>query len=768
MSRLCLLLSLVCFLPSLAAQTPVVVRGPYLQQGTPTSVILRWRTDIACDSVVNHGAAPGTLFANTSDSTLTTEHTITVQGLTPDSIVFYSIAATGFGVLVGDDADHFFKTAPPAGVAKPTRIWVLGDSGTADNNARRVRDSYYDFQGTGYTDLMLLLGDNAYNTGLDSEFQFAMFENMYEDKLRQTVVWPAYGNHDAITADASTQSGPYYDIFNLPTAGESGGLASGTEAYYSFDYGNIHFVVLDSEESDRSVGGAMATWLQADLAANTLKWTIAYWHHPPYSKGSHDSDTEARLVQMRQNFLPILENEGVDLVLGGHSHAYERSYFISGHYGDSMTYNAATHALSPSKGRVGLDGGYEKRPNSTGAYDGCVYVVAGASGKISGGTFDHPTSVISFPVLGSVVIDVDGDQLDARYFTSEGLLFDFFSITKSGVTPLQRTHLPILTSQFWKYDDNGIDLGTAWRQPGFDDSSWSSGMAPLGYGEPWITTLLSQGPSGTNSNPTTYLRREFNVDLDPADVEHFLFAALYDDGFVAYLNGVEVARSPSMPGGPISYGTLSGNHEAVAYEKFDLQAFASLLVPGQNVFAVEIHQTSPTSSDLVFDGALYIDGVRSFLGPSAVGSVVDAQGQPESPFTINGSDGGFGRSVDVRVGEPFSFEMQPPSTLASGIAPFTIFGYFGTPSASESFLLPAPVGEMAFPPAFPGVPAPLSFLVGDNLLGLPGALAFTTPAPWSAVNPGLGFPGVYTFHGWIITSPGVAQTFNAIRMNVTP
>ncbi len=79
-------------------------------------------------------------------------------------------------------------------------------------------------------------------------------------------------------------TGPYYDMFTLPAAGEAGGIASGTEAYYSFDYANIHFICLDSYDVDRSVDGAMLTWLEYDLVATTADWIIAFWHHPPYTK----------------------------------------------------------------------------------------------------------------------------------------------------------------------------------------------------------------------------------------------------------------------------------------------------------------------------------------------------------------------------------------------------------------------------------------------------------------------------------------------------
>ena len=74
----------------------------------------------------------------------------------------------------------------------------------------------------------------------------------------------------------------------------------------------------------------MLTWLKEDLAGTTQEWKIAFWHHPPYTKGSHDSDSENALADMRQNLVPILERGGADLVLTGHSYSYERSVLLNG------------------------------------------------------------------------------------------------------------------------------------------------------------------------------------------------------------------------------------------------------------------------------------------------------------------------------------------------------------------------------------------------------------------------------------------------------
>src|SRR5690606_28655174 len=114
--------------------------------------------------------------------------------------------------------------------------------------------------GERYTDMWLMLGDNAYNDGTDAQFQAAVFD-MYPTFLRQSPLWSTLGNHEYHTAQAT----PYFDLHTFPIGGEAGGVPSGTEKYYSFDYGNVHFICLDSMSSDRSPNGPMATWLKEDL-----------------------------------------------------------------------------------------------------------------------------------------------------------------------------------------------------------------------------------------------------------------------------------------------------------------------------------------------------------------------------------------------------------------------------------------------------------------------------------------------------------------------
>ncbi|MEE2887424.1 MAG: metallophosphoesterase family protein [Planctomycetota bacterium] len=427
---------------------PVVSRGPYLQLGTSTTAIVRWRTDWPTRSALWLGPTRSALSRVVLNNNLRREHSVQLTGLKQSTRYYYAVGNRDDGILAGGDSTFFFNTAPPPGKDVPTRIWVVGDSGTGDAFAALVRDAYLKYVGTRREDVFLMLGDNAYFYGTDDEYQKAMFE-MYSVVLRNKFVWPTLGNHDAVIASSSAMAGPYYDIFTLPQNAEAGGVASGTEAYYSFDYGQIHFICLNSQDVDRTATGAMAQWLKADLTATTARWLIAYFHHPPYSKGTHNSDdpldSEGRMKDMREVFLPILESGGVDLVLTGHSHCYERSFLLDGHYEVSTT-------LTPSMiqdladGRPSGDGAYVKPTNISGANEGAVYVVAGCSAQLGFGTLDHPGMCVGMVQLGSLVLDVSGDRLDAEFVDYSGTVQDSFTIRKGLHRSLRRVEPSISVS----------------------------------------------------------------------------------------------------------------------------------------------------------------------------------------------------------------------------------------------------------------------------------------------------------------------------------
>ena len=410
---------------------PRIFRGPYLQQGTESGIIIRWATSAPVQGRVWYGTDPDRLSLTLEETTITCDHKVELSGLTPDSKYYYSVG-TQAGVQLGGTEDYFFVTAPSKDLApelvRPIRIWVVGDSGRANDVAAGVRDGYLKFTGTRHTDLWLMLGDNAYDTGTFDEYQHAVFD-MYPELLRSSVLWTTIGNHDAGSASSLLQTGPYYELFTIPTCAEAGGVASGTAAYYSFDYGNVHFICLDSYGSDRSPAGAMFTWLARDLASSDKDWKVACWHHPPYTKGSHDSDIEIELVEMRERALPILEDAGVDIVLGGHSHSYERSYLIDGHYGISDSFTLEMKKDGGS-GRESESGPYQKRHPSS--HEGTVYIVAGTS-ALGDRVSPHAAMHTSLSIPGSLVLDVHGKRLDATFIDCYGEVKDYFTLKKTKI-----------------------------------------------------------------------------------------------------------------------------------------------------------------------------------------------------------------------------------------------------------------------------------------------------------------------------------------------
>lgn len=165
----------------------------------------------------------------------------------------------------------------------------------------------------------------------------------------------------------------------------------------------------------------------------------------------------------------------------------------------------------------------------------------------------------------------------------------------------------------WKYLDDGSDQGTRWTEPGFDDGDWPSGPAQLGYGDGDEATVVSYGPDPANKHITTYFRHVFDV-AEPSLLTSLMLKILRDDGAVVYLNGDEIFRS-NMPPGPVTYQTTACCWVGGVYENLWQKAILdpSLLVRGDNVLAVEIHQYSATNPDMSFDFAL-----EANLGTSVV------------------------------------------------------------------------------------------------------------------------------------------------------
>ncbi|MES2923539.1 MAG: Ig-like domain-containing protein [Verrucomicrobiota bacterium] len=463
-----------------------MLRSPYLNQANHNSIVVRWRSTNSNIGRVRYGLTPGNLNLTTDEAGAQTNHVIRLTGLTPATRYYYSVGSAvdtltpetvdttsvrtaAFTIPAPTAADYTFRTSPVPGTApaEGTRIWVVGDCGRGSATQAAGRDAYYNWMGSRTPDLNLQMGDNAYNAGTDAEYQTGYFQ-MYPTIFRKMTQWSTLGNHDANNGNTDpTQNWPYFDMFTFPTAAECGGTASGTEHYYSFDYGNVHFISLDSQTTlaSSSPTAAQTLWLQNDLASTTQPWKIVFFHHPPYSKGSHNSDTESQMVTMRTVYGPILEAGGVDLVLTGHSHNYERSVLLDGHYGISTTITPAMKLDAGNGSTTGFttafttagdsgkirnaannftatatvngavippDGAYKKPLLGPLDHTGTIYNTAGMSGQADGGNIDHTAMYISYDTVGTVNLDINGNTLVATYVQADGNTPDNYTIIKSG------------------------------------------------------------------------------------------------------------------------------------------------------------------------------------------------------------------------------------------------------------------------------------------------------------------------------------------------
>jgi hypothetical protein len=282
--------------------TGAIARVPYVQQVTSTSAMIGWvatgtaeqRVEVSSPDRAFSLAVPAEPEATTVRSAGEQQMWARLEGLRPGEIYCYALHGDG-GALTDRIG---FRTAPGADSPEPIRFLAFGDSGGGGSDQRSLADQMMQFP----YDLILHTGDLAYDNGSIDDIEDTVF-GFYAPLFRHIPLFPASGNHDYETM----QGAPFRGVFALP--GDNG------EKWYSYDWGRIHFVALDTEASYAT----QAAWLDGDLAATALPWKVVYFHRPPYSSGQHGSDTS-----LRRAFAPVFEKHRVQLVLAGHDHNYER------------------------------------------------------------------------------------------------------------------------------------------------------------------------------------------------------------------------------------------------------------------------------------------------------------------------------------------------------------------------------------------------------------------------------------------------------------
>ena len=430
----CLFLGMGQLLIAQKLSRPVFIQKPGTHQ-----VTLSWVTDTPSQcTMVYYRENFKSQSLEKAELTAATHHELTLTNLVANTKYFYALYAEN-GLLTEAPSQYFY-TAPETGSTPEITLWAMGDFGDFSkqlyvDNQRDVSEAYKAFN-PGKTDLWLWLGDHAYCCGTEEQYDRQVFNAFGPNLMNNIAVMPTPGNHEYL-ATATGQKDrqiPYYDIFALPTLGELGGVASKTEAYYSYNYGNVHLISLDSFGLDEGYRlsdsrSKQYQWLLEDLKANTLPWVIVYFHHPPFSSLSHISDAEPELLDIRRALVPIFDQFQVDLVLNGHSHVYERSFLMKGLTGSALDYKPEVHQVQQTNGNYTAS----QAPyiNKT---EGTIYAVAGSAGRLDWNGYDIPlpcNTYYNYKEGGSLVIKVNDNRLDGSWVTGGKEVKDKFTIFKN-------------------------------------------------------------------------------------------------------------------------------------------------------------------------------------------------------------------------------------------------------------------------------------------------------------------------------------------------
>jgi len=353
--------------------------------------------------------------------------------------------------------------------------------------------------------------------------------------------FPSPGNHDWDTGTLD----PYIDYFELP----------GNERYYNFRRGPVEFFALDSdplEPDGVTATSVQAFWLQQAMEASTAPFKLVYMHHPPYSSGSHGDTT-----YMQWPF----EEWGASLVSAGHDHTYER-----------LRVGALTHVINGS-------GGIDLRDFDT-----------WSAGSQVQDEVNH----------GAQRVVADNRQLTIEFISVAGGVVDQYTHRPGAVWALQSREGEAVIDRdaVWSYADQGLAPPEDWTLPSFDDSAWASGPGPLGYGEGDEGTAVGWGEFNDFRHVTTWFRHEFELET-VCDLRNLRLELVRDDAAMVYLNGHEVLRS-NLPAGPVEPTTIALDNLGGSADNAFVETWLDpyLLHEGPNVLAVEVHQSTPWSSDL--------------------------------------------------------------------------------------------------------------------------------------------------------------------------
>jgi hypothetical protein len=289
--------------------TPTPVPAPvetpsssaYLQDVSASSAVVCHYSDGADAYTVEWRlGSGGAVLGRAQEATATRGHALRIGPLAADTSYTYRLR-TGAGALL---AEGTFTTPPPAG-KRAVVFAATSDSGWPGGSEAAVAGAMRAAQ----PEVVIHAGDVVYPHG-ELEGYRPNFFDPFARLLAGAAFFPGIGNHDCETASGQV----WEDVFTTPANGPEG-----SERYYSFDWGDVHFLALDVVSTSYGRGSRQWSFADADLAAAAGAWKVVYLHYPPYSAGPSGGNNE-----IRRELLPLFEARRVDLVVSGHDHGYQR------------------------------------------------------------------------------------------------------------------------------------------------------------------------------------------------------------------------------------------------------------------------------------------------------------------------------------------------------------------------------------------------------------------------------------------------------------
>ncbi|HEY2906842.1 MAG TPA: metallophosphoesterase [Vicinamibacterales bacterium] len=473
--------------PLTTAGLPLFTVVPYIQPGPNSllrdgaeSIVVAWQTlEGDADFSVDFGATErygrvaqcerrSRASGRGGDAERRVNWTAALGGLGLARKYYYRVRGNGVTL-----AEGYFTTRQPRG--QRTRFVSFGDNSYGDLSDRAV--AYHTYRQ--HPDFVMNCGDNVYESGTDDEYQRYFFPVYNADLagvrigaplLRSVPFYTVIANHDVQgkdergheTADFARNpdalayytamhlplNGPEAPAYPTPMVGPADGLAAfkasaGSRfprmANYSFDYGDVHFLCLDSNRYVDPNDEALQRWIASDLSTTDARWRFVVFHHPPFNVGNEHYE-----VQHMRVLAPLLDTHGVDIVLSGHEHNYQRPRpmrFVPSGPGKSAALGEKDRRVP---GRLTVDRTFDGVANTQA--NGVLFIVTGAGGKhlYDNGFTDNPSRwthaddgheayvVRMVTDRHSIsVFDVDGPRLTMTQIDESGAEIDRFVLTKA-------------------------------------------------------------------------------------------------------------------------------------------------------------------------------------------------------------------------------------------------------------------------------------------------------------------------------------------------